>query len=146
MNNTAGFNPKTMDKKSSVIVIEDDQDISSLIDYNLKKNGFPVERVFDGDDALELLAQRHFDIVILDIMLPGISGLEICQKLKQAPGSEQPFVIIISAKTSAQDKLCAHIIGADGYLAKPFGIDYLINMVKEFDEFSRRDFFVRIKE
>jgi two-component system, OmpR family, alkaline phosphatase synthesis response regulator PhoP len=116
---------------NKIIVIEDDPNINKLISYNLKKDGFIVEQVFDGDQAVERLRSEYFSIVILDIMLPGINGFDICKEIKESDNSSQSFIIVVSARSSSQDKLYAHILGADCYLSKPFRVKTLIDVVKE---------------
>ena len=128
---------------AKVIVIEDDRDISRLIAYNLDKEGFSVEQVYDGLEASNRLKDEEFNIVILDIMLPGMDGFDICKELKSSPSHAKTFVIIISAKTSAQNKLYANILGADYYLTKPFNINALIDIVKKLDDMGSRKFLVK---
>jgi DNA-binding response OmpR family regulator len=131
---------------NKVIVIEDDPDINKLITYSLRKEGFVVEPVFDGDDALARLKSEYFSIVILDIMLPGVNGFEICKEIKESDNLAKSFIIVISAKCSNQDKLYAHILGADCYLSKPFSVAKLIEIVKEIQEMRNREFTVKLRK
>jgi DNA-binding response OmpR family regulator len=124
-----------------VLIVEDDSDISRLIDYNLKKEGFCVEQAFDGYQAQSFLKQQEFEIVVLDLMLPGIDGFQICRELKMQ-NQARTFVVVVSAKNSPQDKLFAHILGADCYLEKPFSILTLVNVVKELSSLSEKHFSV----
>jgi len=117
------------DKK--IIIVEDDKDISSLITYNLTKEGFVVEQVFDGVSAMQRVKAEIFSIVILDIMLPGIDGFDICRQIKEDPRYSRSFIVVVSAKCHEQDKLYAHLLGADCYLTKPFSLTSLLNAVKE---------------
>jgi two-component system alkaline phosphatase synthesis response regulator PhoP len=128
--------------ENKIIIIEDDKDINSLIAYNLNKEGFSVEQVFDGNDAQARVAGEPFDIAILDIMLPGIDGFQICKAIKSRSDAFKTFVIIVSAKTDASDKLYAHILGADYYLTKPFSVRTLINIAKELKEIKEKKFYV----
>ncbi|MBI4706681.1 MAG: response regulator [Candidatus Omnitrophica bacterium] len=123
------------------LIVEDDKDISRLIYYNLQKEGFSVKEAHDGYQAQRLLKEDQFGIVILDLMLPGIDGFQICRELK-ANNNSAVFVIVVSAKNSPQDKLFAHILGADCYLEKPFSILTLVNMVNEFSVLSEKNFLV----
>ncbi len=127
---------------NKIIVIEDDPDINKLIVYNLKKEGFIVEQAFDGDEAIERLRSAYFDIVILDIMLPGINGFDICKEIKESDSSSRSFIIVISARSSSQDKLYAHILGADCYLSKPFKVGTLIEVAKEVQAMQNKVFSV----
>ena len=130
---------------NKIIVIEDDPDINKLVTYNLRKEGFIVEQAFDGDEAVERLKSEHFSIVILDIMLPGINGFDICKEIKEGDNSSKSFIIVISARSSNQDKLYAHILGADCYLSKPFRVGTLIEVVKEVQAMQNKNFTVKLK-
>jgi len=131
---------------NKIIVVEDDPDINKLIAYNLRKEGFIVEQAFDGDEALEKLRSEHFNIVILDIMLPGINGFDICQEIKERDNPSQSFIIVISARSSSQDKLHAHILGADCYLSKPFRVATLVGIIKELQEMQDKSYTVKHKK
>ena len=130
---------------NKVIIIEDDKDISELIAYNLRKEGFSVVQSYDGLKAREKLNSAHFDIVILDIMLPGIDGFDICKEFNENKDYSRTFFIIVSAKSNSQDKLYAHILGADFYFTKPFNVAELINTVKEINSMQDREFVVKQK-
>ena len=127
---------------NKIIVIEDDPNINKLISYNLRKEGFIVEQVFDGDEAVKRLGSEYFSIVILDIMLPGINGFDICKEIKENDNSSKSFIIVVSARRSSQDKLYAHILGADCYLSKPFRLGALIDVVKEVQAMQNKVFSV----
>ncbi len=131
---------------SKIIVIEDDPDINRLVAYNLRKEGFVVEQAFDGDEATERLKSGYFNIVILDIMLPGVNGFDICKDIKESDSLSKSFIIVISARTSSQDKLYAHILGADCYLSKPFRVERLIGIVKEVQAMQNKDFSVKLEK
>ncbi len=126
-----------------ILVVEDDKDINGLVAYNLRKHGFLVEQVFDGLDARKALAQEFFPIVILDIMLPGIDGFDICRDIKASITGAKSYVIMISAKGSEKDKLYAHILGADCYIAKPFFVKDLISVVKEINALLTKEYTVK---
>lgn len=130
------------DKK--VVIIEDDRDINDLIAYNLRKEGFAIEQVFDGLSGRDYLKSGSFNIVILDIMLPGIDGFDICREIKEDPGNFRTFIIVVSAKCHEQDKLYAHLLGADCYLTKPFSLESLLNVVKEASSSLDREYLVKM--
>ena len=135
-----------MKNQTKVIIVEDDKDISTLIAYNLRKAGFLVEQVFDGHNAVKRLRGEHFNIAIVDIMLPGLNGFDICRQIKSGDNSSfGTFVIVASAKTSQQDKLYAHIMGADCYFAKPFSVAILLDAVKEIKAMQDKEFVVKQK-
>jgi len=127
-----------------IIIIEDDRDINDLIAYNLRKEGFAIEQAFDGLSGRDYLKSGNFNIVILDIMLPGIGGFDICRQIKEDPGNFRTFIIVVSAKCHEQDKLYAHLLGADCYLTKPFSLENLLNAVKEFSSSLGREYLVRM--
>jgi len=132
-----------MKNPTKVIIIEDDKDISSLIAYNLRKAGYSVEQVFDGYAAAKELRNAYFNIAIVDIMLPGLNGFDICSQIKNSGNpSRGTFVIVVSAKTSPQDKLYAHIMGADCYFAKPFSVAILLDAVNEIRDMQDREFII----
>ena len=129
------------DKK--VIIVEDDKDINDLIAYNLRKSGFATEQVFDGLNAMQRIKAEVFNIVILDIMLPGIDGFDICRQIKEDPRYFRSFVVVVSAKCHEQDKLYAHLLGADCYLTKPFNLASLLSAVNEISEALEKKYLVR---
>lgn len=134
-----------MESKNTVIVVEDDKDINELIAYNLRKEGFYVEQIYDGLTAREKLNSGNFGIVILDLMLPGIDGFDLCKEFKENENYSRAFFVIVSARDHAQDKLYAHILGADFYFTKPFNVGALVSTVKEIGLMQRREFTVSHK-
>ena len=131
------------DKK--VMIVEDQEDINNLIAYNLKKEGFYVEQVFEGLNARQRIKEEVFDIIILDIMLPGIDGYEICKAIKADPRHDLSFIIVISAKSQAEDKLYAQLLGANYYLTKPFNLIRLLAIIKEVRDIFNKELSVKIK-
>jgi len=118
-------------KKRRILIVEDDKDINSLLSYNLSRNGFRTESVYDGLVARDKLARENFDLVVLDIMLPGVDGFSICKMIKDNISTSQTPVVILSARTQALDIIYGETIGADCYITKPFSIIKLIEIVKE---------------
>lgn len=100
-------------------IIEDEKNISDMMKYNLEREGYKVFTAYDGKEGLELVAKEELDLLLLDIMLPNIDGLEICKKVRQT--KEVP-IIIISAKADEFDKVLALELGADDYVTKPFSM------------------------
>lgn len=136
MGNTAEFN--TAGKR--VLVVEDEPDINRLVAYHLGREGFCVEQVFDGRRAQEKLTQEVFAAVVLDIMLPGIDGFQICKALKDGTAAFKTAVVILTAKRATQDKIYANLVGADYYLAKPFSAAKLTAIVKELVSLRNREY------
>ncbi|GAB4276654.1 MAG: response regulator YycF [Coriobacteriia bacterium] len=116
-----------MDDTPRILVVDDEESILEFVSYNLEKDGFDVTCAKTGDEALELASDNRFDLVILDIMLPGADGFEVCRQIRAA--SDVP-VLFLSARDTELDKVVGLEIGADDYLAKPFGIRELEARVK----------------
>lgn len=135
-------NTATIRKEKSILVVEDDQNLNKLISYNLSKNGFKTECVYDGFTAKEKLSKDIFDVVILDIMLPGIDGFRICEFIKENPGAYKTFVVVLTARAEPLDKIYGNLIGADYYLTKPFSVAKLMEIIKELVAIRDKDFLV----
>jgi len=129
-------------KEKRIMVVEDDLGISRLISYNLSKNGFNSECVYDGLEAQEKLAKEVFDVVLLDVMLPGIDGFHICKSIKDNPAAFKTFVVMLTAKAESQDKLYGSLVGADYYITKPFSVARLMEIVKDLISMRDKDYFV----
>ncbi len=110
-----------------VLVVEDDQSLQSALAYNLRKEGYEVACATDGAQALALARQGQPDLVLLDIMLPQVSGLEVCRILRQESGVP---IIMLTARALETDKVAGLDLGADDYLAKPFGMRELLARVR----------------
>ncbi|MBX5470960.1 MAG: phosphate regulon transcriptional regulator PhoB [Acetobacteraceae bacterium] len=112
--------------KPLVLVVEDEAPLVTMLRYNLERQGFRVEEAMDGEEALEKIAERKPDLVLLDWMLPGVSGLEICRQLRRRNSTRELPVIMITARTEEQDAVRGLNIGADDYITKPFSLDFLL--------------------
>ena len=106
--------------KPLIVVVEDETDIQDIITYNLKREGYEVLTASRGDQGLSLIQAKNPDLVILDIMLPGIDGLTICQQLRAAAKTKALPIIILSAKEEESDVVIGLGLGADDYMPKPF--------------------------
>jgi len=113
-----------------VLVIEDEEALQGLLDYNLQKEGFEVAIEGDGGDALLAVAEHSPDIVLLDWMLPNISGIDICRALQRDPATSTIPVIMLTARAEEEDKLRGLGIGADDYITKPFSISEVIARIR----------------
>ncbi|MCI4625740.1 MAG: response regulator transcription factor [Candidatus Magnetoovum sp. WYHC-5] len=116
--------------KKKIIVVDDEKDIAELVSYNLTKEGFSVVTVFDGEEALSKIRTSSFDLIVLDLMLPGIQGIELCKVLKSSPETLSIPIIMLTAKTDEFDKVLGLEIGADDYMTKPFSPRELVARVK----------------
>jgi phosphate regulon transcriptional regulator PhoB len=113
-----------------ILVVDDEPDLVELIAYNLKKEGFDVSSAADGEKALHMIRERGYDLVILDLMLPGIQGMELCRILRNDPKTEGLPIIMVTAKGEEIDRVLGLEIGADDYIAKPFSPRELVARVK----------------
>jgi len=103
-----------------VLVVDDEEDILELLRYNLTKEGFEVECALTGEEALDAARTKRPDLVILDLMLPGIDGLEVCRRLKRDPKTEPIPIVMLTAKGEETDVVTGLELGADDYVTKPF--------------------------
>ena len=110
-----------------VLVVDDEDAILQFVSYNLKKEGYLVDVAYDGDEALDAASESEYDLVILDVMLPGKDGFEVCRQLRAV--RDVP-VLFLSARDTELDKVVGLEIGGDDYLAKPFGVRELQARVK----------------
>ena len=109
-----------------VFVVEDEAALATMLRYNLEKQGFRVDEAADGQDALTRIAETHPDIVLLDWMLPVMSGIEVCRQIRRKPATRDLPVIMVTARTEDQDAVRALNTGADDYITKPFNMDALL--------------------
>jgi DNA-binding response OmpR family regulator len=111
-----------------ILVIEDNRDLARLLELHLRDLSFGVELVFDGDEGLAKAESRDYDLIILDLMLPGLDGLEICQRLRKKPVYTP--ILILTSKSTELDRVLGLEMGADDYVTKPFSIRELMARVK----------------
>jgi len=115
---------------SLIYIIEDDEDINELLVYNLTKEGYKVKSFFNGKEPLKKIKLDNPDLVILDIMLPDLDGLEFCKKIKSDPETEHIPIIMLTAKSTEIDKVVGLELGADDYITKPFSLRELLARIK----------------
>lgn len=113
-----------------ILVVDDEPDILELVGYNLTKEGFEVELAKDGADAFEKITKNRYDLLILDLMLPLMSGLDICKAMKRDMKLEKIPIIMLTAKADEVDRVIGLELGADDYVTKPFSPRELIARVK----------------
>ena len=111
-----------------VLVVEDEEEIAHLVELHLADLGCEVELVENGDRALERAVAEPFDLVVLDLMLPGLDGLEVCRRLRSA--ERYTPILMLTARSSELDRVVGLELGADDYLTKPFSIRELVARVK----------------
>jgi two-component system phosphate regulon response regulator PhoB len=113
-----------------ILVIEDEDDIRNLVVMNLKRAGFDVMSAGNGSDGLSLLRAHRPPVLLLDLMLPDMSGEEICAILRKDPETKGTYVIMVTARTEEQDRIAGFEVGADDYVPKPFSVKELVLRVK----------------
>lgn len=113
-----------------ILVIEDEEDIAELISYNLKKDGFIVDTLHDGEIAYKTIQKKPYDLIILDLMIPGINGIELCKLIRNNPSTSSLPIIMLTAKTDETDRIIGLELGADDYITKPFSPRELIARIK----------------
>ena len=114
----------------NILVIEDEPDIRRNLEYNLGREGFKASSVGSLDEANEKLKSKKFDLILLDLMLPDGSGLDLCKKIKSNSETEATPIIILTAKDDEVDKVVGFELGADDYVTKPFSVRELILRIK----------------
>jgi DNA-binding response OmpR family regulator len=113
-----------------ILVVEDDRDIAELVDRYLQKAGFSIELLSSGRDALKAIAERTPDLLILDLMLPHVDGLEICRSVRSDPRTAAIPIIMLTARAEESERIVGLEIGADDYVAKPFSPNELVARVR----------------
>jgi len=113
-----------------VLLVEDDEAIGDLVKYNLERQGFAVDWVLDGKEALERLKEKKYDIIILDLMLPSVDGLELCQKVRQEGKNRETPIIVLTALGDEDTKVKGFSAGADDYVTKPFSVKELLARIE----------------
>jgi two-component system, OmpR family, phosphate regulon response regulator PhoB len=116
--------------RPTILVVEDEVPLLTLLRYNLEKQGFRVEEAADGQEALLRIAEARPDLVLLDWMLPQLSGLEVCRQIRRRPATRDLPIIMVTARTEQQDTVRALDTGADDYISKPFAMDGLLARIR----------------
>ena len=116
--------------KPSILVVEDDTDIQQLVSYNLIKAGFNATCADNGEEALQLLSREHFDAMVLDLMLPGKDGNEVCRAVRNQEATRALPIIMLTAKSEEDDIVSGLGCGADDYVTKPFSPRVLIARIE----------------
>lgn len=116
--------------RNRICVVEDEPDIAEILRYNLEKEGFEVELQHRGDTALEVLRRHPPDLLLLDLMLPGLDGLELTRLLKRNPATERIPILMLTAKGEELDRVVGFELGADDYIPKPFSPREVVLRIK----------------
>jgi two-component system, OmpR family, alkaline phosphatase synthesis response regulator PhoP len=118
-----------MNKKTSILLVEDEENLQEALKLNLELEEYEVTSVYDGVEALKAVDQEHFDLIILDVMLPELDGISVCERIR-LENNDIP-ILILSAKNSSADRVLGLKKGADDYLTKPFNLEELLLRVSK---------------
>src|SRR6185503_7195838 len=125
-----------MDKKSSILLVEDEENLHEALKLNLELEGYDVTSAFDGATALNAVSGEYFDLIILDVMLPEMDGINVTESIR-LNNNEVP-ILILSARNSSADRVLGLKKGADDYLTKPFNLEELLLRVQKLIEKNKK--------
>ncbi len=116
--------------KNKVLVVEDDRSLAGVLQYNLSQAGYQVLVAYDGQEGLNQARLKLPEMIVLDVMIPGIDGLEVCRRLRAIPETRDTPIIMLTAKTEETDQLVGFSVGADDYVTKSFSVKILLQRLK----------------
>ncbi len=122
--------PMATPNRPLILVVEDETALLTMLRYNLEKHGYRVEEAGNGEEALARIAEERPDLILLDWMLPVLSGIEVCRQIRSHPDTRELPVIMLTARTEDQDAVRALNTGADDYITKPFGLEALMARIR----------------
>ena len=114
----------------NILIVEDEAEIAQLIQLYLEKEGFTCRTCRDGTTAMQIFQELQPDLIVLDLMIPGLDGLEVCARIRQKPGAKDPYILMLTAKGEEIDRIIGLSTGADDYLVKPFSPRELVARVR----------------
>jgi two-component system phosphate regulon response regulator PhoB len=116
--------------KAQILIVEDDRSLAEVLDYNLRQDGYQTLVANDGQEGLHQAKLRSPDLIVLDLMLPMIDGLEICRRLRADPVTRNTLVLMLTAKSEETDEVVGFSVGTDDYVAKPFSVKVLLERIR----------------
>jgi DNA-binding response OmpR family regulator len=116
--------------KGQILIVEDDRSLAEVLDYNLRQDGYQTLVANDGQEGLRQAKLRTPDLVVLDLMLPMVDGLEICRRLRADPVTRNILVLMLTAKSEETDEVVGFSVGTDDYVAKPFSVKVLLERIR----------------
>lgn len=119
--------------KTKVLVVEDDRSLAKVLAYNLTQAGYEVRSAYDGQDALTQARLQLPDVVVLDVMIPVMDGLEVCRRLRANEETRNTSIVMLTARGEESDQLVGFTVGADDYVTKPFSVKILLQRIKAID-------------
>ena len=116
--------------KGQILIVEDDRSLAEVLDYNLRQDGYETHVANDGQEGLRQARVQAPDLMVLDLMLPMIDGLEVCRRLRADPATRNILVLMLTAKTEETDEVVGFSVGTDDYVAKPFSVKVLLERIR----------------
>ena len=117
-------------QKNNILIVDDEKDILDLLEYNLKKEGYHVLRASDGESALSIVQSNPVDLILLDIMMPKLDGIETCRRLREMPEGQKTYIVFLTAREEEYSEVAGFEAGADDYIAKPIKPRILLSRIK----------------
>jgi DNA-binding response OmpR family regulator len=130
---------KQANKATRILLVDDEPNILLAVEFLLKKEGYTLSKAFDGQQALEKVITFQPDIVVLDVMMPGLDGFEVAHRIRNIDDCKNVCIIFLTAKGTKEDKLKGYGSGGEFYLTKPFENDELVRVVNEFVAFNKTE-------
>lgn len=121
----------------SILIVDDEKDIRTILEYNLQKEGYTTRTAKNGIQALEIAQEMHPDLILLDVMMPEMDGIEVCEVLRKTPGFENTFICFLTARAEDYSQIAGLDAGADDYLPKPIKTRILISRINAIFRRSR---------
>lgn len=115
--------------KKSILIVDDEKDIRDILSYNLRKEGFDTFEAENGEDCLEMLNTFQPDLIILDVMMPGIDGIEVCETIRKTPGNQKVIICFLTARGEDYSQIAGLDAGADDYISKPIKPKVLVSRI-----------------
>ncbi len=115
--------------KAKILVVEDDTSLGEVLEYNLKQEGYEIHLSRDGQQGLRFAREQRPDLIVLDLMLPLIDGLEVCRQLRSDPDTKELAILMLTARSEESDELVGFTVGADDYVTKPFSVKVLLQRI-----------------
>jgi len=130
---------KRVSSKARILIVEDDRSLSEVLAYNLRNEGYEITLAYDGQDGLTRARLNPPDLLVLDIMLPVVDGMDVCRRLRAEAATRDVLILILTAKAEELDELVGFSLGADDFVTKPFSVKVLLERVKALLRRRHRD-------
>lgn len=124
------YSPQKTMAKAQILIVEDDRSLADVLEYNLRQDGYRTIVANDGQEGLQQAKLRSPDLVVLDLMLPMVDGLEICRRLRADPVTRNILVLMLTAKSEETDQVVGFSVGTDDYVSKPFSVKVLLERIR----------------